>query len=287
MLRERLAGDIRFALSPAEPARREELIRIHDEDYVDRFISGQLPREVLRRIGLPWSPEFVWRTLASAGGTLQATQIALAEGFGGALAGGTHHAFRGEGSGFCVFNDLAIAIAWARTHGGIGRAAVVDLDVHQGDGTASIFEGDPNVYTMSLHGERNFPFRKQRSAKDVALTDGIGDEDYLNALESALPDVWRFQPELVLFQAGVDGLGSDRLGRLNLTMEGLARRDSMVLGEVKQRGIPLVITLGGGYSQPIELTVEAHVQTFRTAATVLLTGQTKFSASAESEPLTR
>ena len=197
-----------------------------------------------------------------------ATHTALDCGVAGNLAGGTHHAFRGEGAGFCVFNDIAIAIAWARAECDISRAAVVDLDVHQGDGTAAIFEDDRNVFTFSMHGGSNFPFRKQRSSLDIELPDGAGDTPYLEHLHSGLDRVWDFDPELVIFQSGVDALASDRLGRLSLTRAGLRERNRIVLQDTKRRGIPVVITLGGGYSEPVELTVDAHEDSFRTAAEV-------------------
>jgi acetoin utilization deacetylase AcuC-like enzyme len=186
----------------------------------------------------------------------------------GTLAGGTHHAFREEGSGFCVFNDLAVAAEWARCCRGLSRIAVVDLDVHQGDGTASIFEGDKGVFTLSLHGARNFPFRKQRSRLDLEFPDQTQGAEYLAALHQALAQVWQFEPELILFQSGVDGLECDRLGRLALTLQDLEERDRAVLAGAAARGIPLVITMGGGYSDPIERTVEAQAQTFRTAASI-------------------
>ena len=241
---------------------------MHGLDYVDDFMNGTLDRQAIRRIGFPWSPELVTRTLASAGSTLGATRAALATGFGGTLAGGTHHAYRNEGSGFCVFNDLAISIEWARSIGAIKRAAVIDLDVHQGDGTAAIFKDEPAVFTLSVHGAKNFPFRKQCSSLDVELDDGTGDEQYLELLKPALEKVWQFAPGAVFFQAGVDGLHTDRLGRLSLTLEGLAQRDQLVIRGAMDRQIPLVITIGGGYSDPIERTVEANAQTFRSAAAI-------------------
>jgi acetoin utilization deacetylase AcuC-like enzyme len=225
-----------------------------------------LDASVLRRIGFPWSKELVTRTLASVGGTLQATAQALTSGFGGTLAGGTHHAYRQEGSGFCVFNDIAVAIEWAKANHGVQRALIVDLDVHQGDGTAAIFAGNRDVFTLSLHGERNFPFRKQQSVIDVPLPDGTGDEAYLEALRPVLEQTRDFHPDIVFFQAGVDALGTDKLGRLSLTREGLAQRDHLVYRFVSDLNVPLVQTLGGGYSEPIELTVEAHGQSFRIAA---------------------
>jgi acetoin utilization deacetylase AcuC-like enzyme len=268
LLRERIVADGFWNLEAAPPASAETIALAHDPDYVSRFIDGTLPAAAMRRIGFPWSRGLVNRTLASAGGTLAATRDALEKGFGGTLAGGTHHAFRGEGSGFCVFNDVAIAIFSLRADGLARRAAVVDLDVHQGDGTAHFFEHDPDVLTISLHGANNFPFRKQRSKIDVELPDGTGDVEYLQALESVLPRVAEFRPEIVFYLSGVDALASDVLGRLALTQEGLEARDRRVVGECFQNRLPLVITLGGGYSKPIELTAEAHANTFRVAAEI-------------------
>ena len=266
MLRAMLSEDHRFPnRRPYRPTRHPRG-RSHDSAFVEQFLEGTLPAAAMRRIGFPASPELVTRTLASVGGTLGATRAALEAGFGGTLAGGTHHAYRSEGSGFCVFNDLAVSIAWARAERGIRKAAIVDLDVHQGDGTASIFAGDETIFTLSLHGEKNFPFRKQVSRLDVPLPDGTGDNAYLDALRPALKQVLKFEPQIIFFQAGVDALASDRLGRLALTPEGMARRDALVIGEVQKSKIPLAITLGGGYSEPIDLTVAAHARTFWTAA---------------------
>jgi acetoin utilization deacetylase AcuC-like enzyme len=270
MLRQLLEREDVFFLETAELASREAILRVHGREYVDQFLNGTIDKQVMRRIGFPWSEKLVTRTLASAGATLGATQLAVRVGFGGTLAGGTHHAFRDEGAGFCVFNDLAIAIEWARAECGIERAAIVDLDVHQGDGTASIFAGDPHVFTLSLHGARNFPFRKQKSSLDVELPDETNDHSYLAALEPALGQVWKFYPQLLLYQAGVDGLQSDRLGRLALTFGGLRQRDLMVIGGAHSRHIPVVVTIGGGYSNPIEDTVKASAQTFLSAAQIYL-----------------
>jgi acetoin utilization deacetylase AcuC-like enzyme len=275
LLRGLLEADRRFSLEPA-PAADPNVIRLaHDPEYVSAFLSGTLPAAAMRRIGFPWSEGLVRRTLASVGGTLAATEDALTSGFGGTLAGGTHHAFRAEGSGFCVFNDVAIAIhqlrsTRLRSRNAVRRVAVIDLDVHQGDGTAHFFEDDPEVLTLSLHGAHNFPFRKQRSRIDVELADKTGDDAYLNALDAALARVWEFQPGIAFYLSGVDALASDVLGRLALTQEGLKARDRSVIGGAHARGIPLVVTLGGGYSSPIELTAEAHVNTFRIAAEVFL-----------------
>ncbi len=256
LLREKLAAESGFEFEPAPFAERVPIERVHEANYVHGFLSGTLAPQVMRRIGFPWSEGLVARTLASVGGTLAATEEALRVGCAGTLAGGTHHAFPSEGSGFCVFNDIAVAI---RAHS--LRAAVVDLDVHQGDGTAVIFEHDPDVLTFSMHGAHNFPFRKQRSKIDIGLPDGTQDREYLAALGPALEQVAEFHPEIVFYQSGVDALATDKLGRLALTHEGLLARDRMVFQ--KFREIPMIVTLGGGYSDPIEPTVEAHANTFR------------------------
>jgi acetoin utilization deacetylase AcuC-like enzyme len=265
MLREMLDGDGDFSLHPAPLADVATIERIHDPEYVRAFVEGTLGDSAMRRIGFPWSEGLVKRTLASVGSTLSATRQALDCRWGGTLAGGTHHAFRAEGSGFCIFNDIAVAIAWLRDEHGIERAAVVDLDVHQGDGTAQIFRDDENVLTLSVHCKNNFPFRKQKSRIDVELDAGIADGAYLNALAKVLPKVTEFRPEIIFYQSGVDGLAEDRLGKLALTLGGLCERDQHVIAMAEKSGIPLVITLGGGYAEPIRLTAEAHANTFRTA----------------------
>jgi acetoin utilization deacetylase AcuC-like enzyme len=269
LLREFLERDSRFTFRPAPLATRDELAAAHAPGYVDRFLNGTLDAAAVRRIGFPWSPQLVQRTLASAGGTLAATRTALATGSSGALAGGTHHAFFAEGSGFCVFNDIAVAIAQLRAETPLRRFAIIDLDVHQGDGTAQIFAGDPDVCTLSLHGRNNFPFRKQQSTIDVALADGTGDAEYLAALRGVLPEVFSFQPEFVFYQAGVDPLKEDTLGKLHLTQAGLGARDRTVFEAAKAHGAPFVITLGGGYANPIELTAAAHAQTYQLAVEIL------------------
>ena len=264
LLRQALEADGFYCFAPAPLADAATIERAHDPAYVRAVMEGTLDARAMRRIGFPWSPELVRRSLASVGGTLAATADALEGGFGGNLAGGTHHAFYGEGSGFCVFNDLAVAIRWCGR-----RAAVIDLDVHQGDGTASIFAEEKHVLTVSLHGENNFPFRKQRSGVDIALADGAGDAEYLDRLEGALRAVADFGPEIVFYQSGVDGLAGDRLGRLALSREGLIERDRKVFEFARRQGLPVVVTLGGGYAEPIGRTVDAHANTFRSAAAVL------------------
>ncbi len=265
LLRDLLMEDGRFRLERAPLADPETVCLAHDPDYVHGFISGQLPAATSRRIGLPWSEVLVKRSLASVGGTLEAAKDAMAYGWGGTLGGGTHHAFRAEGAGFCVFNDIAVAIQFLRHTGRVRRAAVIDLDVHQGDGTAEIFRDEPDVFTLSIHCQSNFPFRKQQSKLDIALPDKVGDDEYLRVLQVALPRMFEFQPEIIFYQSGVDGLATDSLGRLSLSPKGLITRDRMVMNAIRTSGIPMVLTSGGGYSKPIELSAQAHANTYRTA----------------------
>ena len=268
LIRDLLSSDGHFSFACAPLADPALIELAHDPTYVQHFLSGSLPQPVIRRIGFPWSHGLVQRTLASVGGTLSATREALASGWGGNLAGGTHHAFRSEGSGFCVFNDIAVAVRWAQREGQITRAAILDLDVHQGDGTAQIFENDPAVFTASMHAKSNFPLRKQYSTIDIELTDGTGDGDYLRSLDMLLPQVFAFEPDILFYQSGVDGLSSDTLGKLALTHAGLKERDRRVMAAAQAHHIPFVVTLGGGYSNPIQLTAEAHANTFRTASEI-------------------
>jgi acetoin utilization deacetylase AcuC-like enzyme len=268
LLREVLARDHTFTLEPAPLATRESIELVHDPAYVEAFLSGTLDPSAIRRIGFPWSEGLVQRTLASVGSTLAATSEALAHGWGGTLAGGTHHAFVAEGSGFCVFNDIAIAIRTLQRDHSVHRIAVIDLDVHQGDGTAQIFAADPSVLTLSVHCKSNFPLRKQQSRIDVELNAGVGDTEYLQLLKEVLPRVRDFQPQAVFYQSGVDALASDLLGHLNLTHAGLIERDRQVMHSIRALSVPFIITLGGGYSRPVQLTVEAHANTFRTAAEI-------------------
>lgn len=269
LLREALSQDGRFSFDSAGFADPSAIALVHDPGYIRDFLSGTLDARVIRRIGFPWSEQLVRRTLSSVCGTLNASDDALDTGWGGNLAGGTHHAFRSEGSGFCVFNDIAIAIRRLQTQGRVRRVSVIDLDVHQGDGTAALFQDDPHVLTLSLHGRDNFPFRKQTSRIDVGLPDGTTDKPYLDALQTALAAAFDFSPDIVFYQSGVDALQADRLGRLAMTHEGLRRRDELVFTACARSGIPCVVTLGGGYADPIELTVEAHANTFRAAADIL------------------
>ena len=239
---------------------------VHTPEYVRRFCDGTLDAAELRRLGFPWSPALVERSYRAVGGTIAAARHALSTGISMNLAGGTHHAFPDHGEGFCVFNDVAVAIRLLRRDGLVRRAAVVDLDVHQGNGTHAIFAGDDDVYTFSMHGGKNYPFHKVAGTLDVELADGTGDDVYLAELASALPRVLaRSAPDLVVYIAGADPHEGDRLGRLALTFDGLARRDAMVLDLCREVGIPVAITIGGGYGRRIEDTVAAHLRTVRVA----------------------
>jgi acetoin utilization deacetylase AcuC-like enzyme len=250
----------------SEAAPIEWILRAHDAAYVERAFEGTLADDEVRRLGLPWSEALVLRARAAVYGTVMAAAAALEHGVAGNLAGGTHHAFRDRGEGYCLFNDLAVAIHLLRAEGAIRRPFIVDLDVHQGNGTASIFRDDSSVFTFSIHGAGNYPLRKEHSTLDIELPDGCGDEDYLDMLDRSLPGALaEHEPDLVLYQAGVDPLAEDRLGRLRLTHPGLAERDERVLRYCEALGLPVVITLGGGYGQPLEASIEAHVNTWRAA----------------------
>ena len=252
-----------------EPPRadRSDLLRVHTAAYVDALSNGTLPPDALRRLGFPWSEALVERSYRAVGGTIAAAAAALDHGVAMNLAGGTHHAFADRGEGFCVFNDVAVAIRTLQATGRINRAAVIDLDVHQGNGTNSIFAGDASVFTFSMHGGRNYPFTKVPGSLDIELEDGCDDDRYLTVLESALPRVIAdSRPDLVIYLAGADSHEDDRLGRLRLTRAGLARRDVLVLQTVRDIGIPVAITIAGGYGRDIEVTVAIHAETARIAA---------------------
>jgi acetoin utilization deacetylase AcuC-like enzyme len=265
ILRDLIEKEGLFQLEQAAPADADIVALAHEPAYVAGFMEGSLPPSAIRRIGLPWSQVLVQRAFASVGGTISASLQALEHGWGATLGGGTHHAFRSEGAGFCVFNDIAVAIQFLRHRGLVRRAAVIDLDVHQGDGTAEIFKDDPDVFTLSMHGESNFPFRKKQSRLDVPLPDGVEDEEYLHRLDEVLPAAFGSRPDIVFYQSGVDPLASDSLGRLSLTPQGLIERDRMVFRTARRFGAPFVLTSGGGYSRPIELSAHAHASTYRTA----------------------
>lgn len=269
MLREALAASGDFApddFRVPEAASDEEILRAHSADYLRRVVTGELDAAEQRRIGFPWTPQMVERSRRSAGATLAACRSALAEGCAANLAGGTHHAHTDFGSGFCVFNDAAIAALAMRAEGRAERIAIVDCDVHQGDGTAAILAGQADVFTLSLHGARNFPFRKMSSDLDIELADATGDEEYLAALETGLAVVFdRFGPDLVIYLAGADPYCDDRFGRLGLSFEGLAERDRRVLGRCLTARVPVAIAMAGGYARNVADTVRIHATTVSTA----------------------
>lgn len=266
LLRETLIAPEQLALSPL--AERDDIIRVHTPAYADAFLAGTLSREAMRRIGMPWSPHLVLRSRATMGGAVAAMRAALHDGFSGQLAGGTHHAHADFGSGFCALNDFALAAVTALAENLATRVAIVDLDVHQGDGNASIFAANPYVFVLSLHAEKNFPFRKAASDLDLGLPDGTEDDAYLRHLHEGLDAVLGFRPDLVLYQSGVDPLVHDRLGRMALSYEGLAARDRLVFETFASRGIPLSFGIGGGYCDPIERSVAAYVNTVAAAKAV-------------------
>ena len=246
-----------------QPASIEQVRLVHTEDYVSRLCSGALSAKELRRLGLPWSESLVRRSFYATGGTIAAARAALVEGYASNLAGGTHHSFADRGEGFCVFNDVAVAIRALRAEGLIGRAAIVDCDVHQGNGTATIFAGDNDTFTFSLHGANNYPLFKAQSSLDVELRDGTTDDEYLDCLISHFPAVFATEPDIVFYLAGADPYAGDKLGRLGLTIAGLSRRDARVLRECYEREVPIVTVMSGGYGKDINDTVEIHCNTIR------------------------
>jgi acetoin utilization deacetylase AcuC-like enzyme len=252
-------------IEPREAALAD-LRLVHTDVYLEQLATGSLDPAAVRRIGVPWSPALWRRSRLATQGTLEAARAALEDGLAANLAGGTHHAFAGHGEGFCLLNDVAVAIRVLRRDGRLRRALVVDLDVHQGNGTAALFADDPDVFTFSMHGERNYPLQKMRSTLDVGLADGLGDEAYLALLDGHLEDITRrFEPDLVFYLAGVDPARGDRYGRLALSDDGLARRERRVLDECRSRGWPLVVTIAGGYAATPERTAELHAIVFREA----------------------
>ena len=269
LLREALLARDIFAATDFVEARAigdPELLRAHDADYVARVQAGELSTAEQRRIGFPWSPQMVERARCSAGATLEACRSALDEGCGANLGGGTHHAHRSFGAGFCVFNDVAVAARAMQAEGRAKRIAVVDCDVHQGDGTAAIFASDDTVFSFSIHAARNFPFRKQQGDLDIELADGCEDAEYLEALGAALPVIFeRARPELVVYLAGADPYAGDRLGRLKLSMDGLAERDRLVLETCRRHGVSIAITMAGGYAYDISDAIAIHVRTLELA----------------------
>jgi len=265
LMRERVSanktlGNAELVASPATSL--QQLLRAHSPDYVAAVLDGTLPREAQRQIGLPWSATLVRRSRATVGGSVAAAREAIAHGVSGQLAGGTHHAHHSYGSGFCVFNDLAVATLDLLHTAEADRIAILDLDVHQGDGNATILAPIPAAFVASVHGERNFPFDKATSDLDIALADGTDDGPYLSAVADAADAVFAFRPDLILYLAGVDPLDADSLGRLSVSAAGLAARDAYVLSECHKRGMPVAVVAGGGYARPVNATVDAYVSTW-------------------------
>jgi acetoin utilization deacetylase AcuC-like enzyme len=239
----------------------------HHPRYIERVAQGTLSEREQKAIGFPWTPLMVERSRRSAGATISACRAALQEGTAVNLAGGTHHAHADRGEGFCVFNDSAVAARLMQAERRVSRVAIVDLDVHQGNGTASILADDDSIFTLSLHAEHNFPFEKEKSDLDVALADGTGDDDYLAVLDGALEELARrFSPQLIIYLAGADPHEGDRLGRLKLSFEGLAQRDRAVFGFARRLGVPVAVAMAGGYGRNIETTVTVHLRTIEIAS---------------------
>jgi acetoin utilization deacetylase AcuC-like enzyme len=273
LLRQRLldtglAAEHEILLPPA--ATDDDLLRAHDADYLQRVQYGLLTEVEIRRIGFPWSPEMVIRSRRSSGATLEASRFALTEGVAANLAGGTHHAFRDAGEGFCVFNDAAIAARTMQAEGRVKRVVIIDCDVHQGNGTAAILRGDDTIFTFSIHGANNFPLRKEQSDLDVELPDGTEDAVYLDALAHGLEvALSHADADLAIYVSGADPYRDDRFGRLKLTKEGLSRRDELVFNRCKERGLPVTVTMAGGYSRDVNDTVDIHFETLRQARRIL------------------
>jgi acetoin utilization deacetylase AcuC-like enzyme len=267
LVRDRLIAE--GTLHPSEllepaPATLDDVLLVHTNDYVSRLCSGELTPKELRRLGLPWSESLVRRSFYATGGTIAAARAALVEGYASNLAGGTHHSFADRGEGFCVLNDVAVAIRVLRKEGLIRRAAIVDCDVHQGNGTATIFAEDEDTFTFSIHGANNYPLFKARSSLDIELPDGTADDEYLNILNHHLPEVLdAADPDLVFYLAGADPYSNDKLGRLALTIDGLRQRDLCVLRECYERETPIVTVMSGGYGKDINDTIEIHCNTIR------------------------
>lgn len=273
MLRERVEaagicepGEMRVPRAVSD----EEILRVHERDYLLRVVDGTLTAKELRRIGFPWSERMVERSRRASGGTLGACLAALEDGFAANLAGGTHHAFADRGEGYCVFNDSAIAARAVHAEGLVERVVILDTDVHQGNGTAAILHGDASAFTFSIHAAKNFPFHKEESDLDVALPDGADDGEFLDALEDGLEQALEeSRAQLAIYLAGADPFEDDRLGRLSVSKEGLAERDRLVLEACRERGIPVAVTMAGGYARNVEDTVDIHLQSIERAASLL------------------
>lgn len=249
-----------------EPCSEEIITAVHDSRYLEKLKTLSLSKSEIRRTGFPLSKELVEREIQIMNGSVMASLCALQDGIGMNIAGGTHHAFKDRGEGFCLLNDIAISAKFLLTQEGIDKVLVVDLDVHQGNGTASIFENDPEVFTFSMHGKHNYPMHKEQSDLDVPLEDHTDDQSYLSLLENHLPKVLaEVEPDFIIYQSGVDILATDKLGRLGMTIQGCKERDKLVLSQAEKNKIPIMCCMGGGYSLKISDIIEAHANTFRLA----------------------
>ena len=278
LVRDRLLKDGTLQtceISEPQPAEIEDVLLVHTDDYVTRLRNGTLTTREVRRLGLPWSKSLVRRSFLACSGTVNAARHALENGVASNLAGGTHHAFPDRGEGFCVLNDIAVAIRVLQKENLAQRFLIVDCDVHQGNGTAFIFKDDTDVFTFSMHGAKNYPLFKEKSTLDIELPDKTGDAEFLEILNKALPHIFLQNPDLVFYLGGADPFEKDKLGRLGLTIEGLRRRDEAVLSFAKNKKIPIVTTMSGGYAQDINDTVEIHCNTIRAVKKIFAEAQTQ------------
>lgn len=263
-----------------QPAAVEDVLLVHTEDYVSRLIKGELTAKEIRKLGLPWTQSLVRRSFLACSGTVNAARHALSNGVSSNLAGGTHHAFPDRGEGFCVLNDVAVAIRVLQKERLAERFLIVDCDVHQGNGTAFIFQNDAEVFTFSMHGAKNYPLHKEQSTLDLELADGTTDEEFLGILHEALPRVFMHNPDIVFYLGGADPFEKDKLGRLKLTKDGLRQRDEMILQSAFEREVPIVTTMSGGYALDINDTVEIHCNTIRAVKKVFFDVEPKVLAQA-------
>ncbi len=267
-----------FEIIEPQPAKIEDVLLVHAEDYISRLQNGTLTAKEVRKLGLPWSKSLVRRTFLAVSGTINASFHALDAGIASNLAGGTHHAFPDRGEGFCVLNDVAIAIRVLQRENLAQRFLIVDCDVHQGNGTAFIFQNEEEIFTFSMHGAKNYPLFKEKSTLDIELPDGTSDTEYLETLNEALPRVFLHNPDIVFYLGGADPFEKDKLGRLGLTMQGLRARDEMVLEFAKQREVPIVTVMSGGYALNIDDTVEIHCNTIRAVKKIFADSQIRNAA---------
>jgi len=271
MVRDKLLAEATIAadeVTQPEPADVNDLKLVHTEDYITRLVNGELTPKEIRRLGLPWSRSLVRRSFHAISGTIEAAKFAIENQVASNLAGGTHHAYPDRGEGFCVLNDVAVAVRVLERDKRAERFLIIDCDVHQGNGTAFIFRNSPEVFTFSMHGAKNYPLFKENSTLDIELADKTGDMEFLATLEQALSRIMSHDPHLIFYLAGADPYERDKLGRLGLTIEGLRQRDEMVLGMARSRGVPVVTTMSGGYAEEIADTVEIHCNTIRAVKAV-------------------